>query len=174
MKSHKLAEIDLIEVRKIASKMHGDNFTILLINENDDGEKSPFTVKSYQIYLIDLDKEALKLMGEGSCQYNNQIGGVEMMLIVLKVFILSIKIQPILKITKIIKIPGACQTAMSYLICPFAFLLGVFMPYFIVKICYFLGFALPDVNSDFIKSLHWIAIIFLIIRYSPTFILSSI
>ena len=161
-------------IKEYSSKILKSEFNILLIEEYDDGSYSPFVTKTYHLNTINSQSGNKQTIGVGSCHYNDQTSFYDMLMFAAKVFCLAFALQPILRLLTVISIPETCINTMSYMLCPIAFVLGALLPYLIAKICMFCGVALPDPESDFNKSLHWLLIIFLLIRYTPSVLLSTL
>ena len=162
------------QIQELTKAIQRIDFKILIISESDTGTYSPFVLKSYQLYSINSDERHVVSVARGSFYYNEQLSFTDLLTIGLKIFILTLIAQPVFRLIGIISIPETCRNTISYLLCPIAFLLGSFLPYMIFNLSYFLGFSLPGPEDDFLKSLHWIFIIFALVRYMPSVLLSTL
>ena len=172
--SHDSPSFSASLINEYSLKIQKSEFEILLIEEFDDGSYSPFVTKTYHLHKINSLSGIKQTIGVGSCHYNEQVSFYDMIMFTVKVFCLTFALQPILRLITVISIPETCINTTSYLLCPIAFVLGALLPYLIVKICMFIGVALPNPESDFNKSIHWLFIIFLAIRYTPSVLLSTL
>jgi len=171
-----LVNLDHEEVVELASKIDNEPFTILVVEEYDDGERSPFEIRRFNAYTINSHKCSRKnsatpncvdIIGEGVCHYSPEISVLVLGLPVLILFISAIIIPILSQLIGTLSIPENCLDSMTYLIAPLAFIIGIAMPFVIEVLPSIIGFELPKGNMELLKNLHFVVLIILIFRISP-------
>ena len=109
------------------------DISILLVEDFDYGQKSPFTIERVNIYILKPGQSSFEQISEGICHYNPQIDTLFLSLFFIVLLLSSYLIPILLGWFDIIQIPEACKDFMSSMICPLAYIIAIVMP-FIVNI----------------------------------------
>jgi len=140
---------------------------VIVVEEFDSGDKSPFEIKRFVIYAIPSISGNLNKIGEGVCQYSTEISSVTLAIPVILLFLCSILIPIVSRLIGLISIPENCLDGMTYLIAPISFSIGLAMPFVINIITDFIGFELPPGDSDLMFNLPVIILLVGIFRVAP-------
>lgn len=155
------------EFVELAQQFDEEEYTVIVVEEYDDGDKSPFEIKRFNTYAISSEKGVVEVIGEGACHYNSQFSVFVLAMPVVILFILSFLFPIVSRILGLISIPENCLDTMSYMIGPLAFIIGFIMPYVINFLPGIIGFELPQGNVELLKNLHYVIIIVALFRISP-------
>jgi hypothetical protein len=167
LRSEDLAALDPEELVESANSLDKEAFTIIVVEEYDDGERSPFIIKRFNTYSIESKTGSVSVIGEGVCHYNKEISVLVLALPVLVLFISSFIIPIVSRFIGLISIPENCLDGMTYMIAPLAFIIGIAMPFAINILPAIIGFELPQGNTELMKNLHLVMALIVIFRISP-------
>ena len=162
-----LARMDSKKLTELAKKFDKSPYVILVVEEYDDGDKSPFMIKRFHAYAIDSHVGQVDVIGEGVCHFNSQISVLVLATPVLFLFLCSFIIPIVSNFVGLISIPENCMDSMTYMIAPLAFIIGIAMPFLINILPAIIGFDLPAGDVQILKNLHWVIIIVAIFRIAP-------
>jgi hypothetical protein len=159
--------LDSLKLSDIAKKISEVPYNLVIVEEYDNGDKSPFVIKKFHTYVIDSHEGKLNYIGDGVCHYSSEVNTVTFMVPVLFLFILSFMIPIVSRFVGLISIPENCLDAMTYMIAPLAFIIGLVMPFITNILLGIVGFDLPPGNADLLQSLPIIIVLIALFRIAP-------
>jgi hypothetical protein len=167
VRENDLNSLNSLKMSKIAKKINEGAYNLIIVEEYDNGDKSPFVLKRFNTYVINSHEGKLNHIGEGVCHYSPEVNFVTFIVPVLFLFILSFLIPVVSRFLGLISIPENCLDAMTYMIAPLAFIIGLVMPFITNIILGIVGFALPPGNADLLQHLPMIIILVAVFRIAP-------
>ena len=117
--------------------------SILLVENFDYGNKSPFTIQRTNLHILKPGESSFVEISEGICHYNQQIDTLFLSLFFIVLLLVSYLLPVVLGWFDIIQIPDACKDFMSSMICPLSYIIAIVMPFIVNIIPQFVGFDLP-------------------------------
>ena len=167
IRSVDISEASPDKIMEETLELSDEEYGILLVEEFDDGEKSPFIIKRFVSYIIDSNNGEVKEIGQGACHHSPEISSITLAIPVILLLLMSFLIPIFSRLLGLISIPENCLDGMTYLIAPISFVIGLAMPFVINVITDFIGFELPEGHEDLMFNLPIIFVLVAIFRMSP-------
>lgn len=167
IRDNDIEEISKLKLNKITKKIDREEFTILIVEEADDGRHSPFVIKRFTVSTISSKEGEVHEISQGVCHHNPRVSGLTLTIPVLVLLTISFLLPIVIRKIGLISIPENCLDSMSYMIAPLAFLIGFVMPFVIKLLSNIVGFDLPKGEVDIQRNYHLVIIIVILLRLSP-------